>query len=130
MGTDPHCNITPSPVDSDHLTLESDGLHLAGQVYRPASLERCPAIVCCHGFGSSKESHAEFSRSAAQAGFVVLALDFRGHGQSEGCLDSRTLNDVGCALAWLESEPQVDPARIAIRGSSMGGYFALHAAAR
>jgi pimeloyl-ACP methyl ester carboxylesterase len=87
-------------------------------------------VIVCHGFGSCKENHATFAEQAAAQGFVTLTFDFRGHGASEGCLDSRTVNDIGAALAYLRADAAVDPARIAVRGSSMGGYFALHAAAR
>jgi dipeptidyl aminopeptidase/acylaminoacyl peptidase len=120
-GLDPQC---------EEIQLQSDGLALAACVYRPAAPGPAPALIVCHGFASCKENHAVFARQAAQAGFVALAFDFRGHGSSEGCLDSRSLNDIGAALAYLAQDPQVDSRRIIVRGSSMGGFFALHAAAR
>lgn len=112
------------------IELQSDGLALAGCVYRPAADGLAPALIVCHGFASCKENHAVFAHQAALAGFVALTFDFRGHGASEGCLDSRTINDIGAALAFLGADAQVDSRRIVVRGSSMGGFFALHAAAR
>ncbi len=120
-GLDPLCET---------IELHSDGLALAACVYRPTEAGPAPALIVCHGFASCKENHAVFARQAAQAGFVALAFDFRGHGSSEGCLDSRSLNDIGAALEYLGHDAQVDPRRIVVRGSSMGGFFALHAAAR
>src|SRR4051794_24334129 len=116
--------------DCEEIRLQSDGLTLAACVFRPATTEAAPAVIVCHGFASCKENHAGFARQAAQAGWVALTFDFRGHGASEGCLDSRSAHDIRAALAHLAADRQVDPQRIAVRGSSMGGYFALHAAAR
>jgi carboxymethylenebutenolidase len=39
-------------------------------------------------------------------------------------------NDVLAALAWLRSQPQIDPERIAIAGTSFGGVVTLLAAGR
>ena len=61
---------------------------------------------------------------------MAVSFDFRGHGASDGCRTLHTIHDVGAALAWLQAQPGVDPARIAVRGSSMGGYFAIHALRR
>lgn len=117
-------------MHSEDVTLSSDGLRIAAQVHWPAGDDPAPALIVCHGFGSCKENHAAFAREAAARGWVVLSFDFRGHGGSDGCMDSRTIHDVGAAVAWLAARPRVDPARLAIRGSSLGGYFALHAARR
>src|SRR5215217_1884816 len=113
---------------SEDITLTSDGLSIAAHVHWPARDDRAPGLILCHGFGSCKENHAAFAAQAGTRGWVVLSLDFRGHGASEGCTDSRTINDVGAALGWLRGQAGVDPGRIAVRGTSMGGYFAIHAA--
>jgi pimeloyl-ACP methyl ester carboxylesterase len=115
-------------MNSEDLTLSSDGLNLAARIHWPQREDPAPALILCHGFGSCKENHAAFAAGAAGRGWAVLSFDFRGHGASDGCVDSRTINDVGAALAWLQRHPGVDRARIAVRGSSMGGYFAIHAA--
>jgi len=117
-------------MHSEDVTLSSDGLSIAARVVWPDAPAPAPGLIVCHGFGSCKENHAAFAAQAAERGWVVLSFDFRGHGASDGCVDSRTINDVGAALHWLRRQPGVDPAHIAVRGSSMGGYFAIHAAGR
>jgi uncharacterized protein len=81
-------------------------------------------LVILHGAGSRKENHADMARAATAAGLVALRFDMRGHGASGGLLDGRAIDDVGAAAALL---PPGLP--IALRGSSMGGYLALVAAA-
>ncbi|MBI4306700.1 MAG: prolyl oligopeptidase family serine peptidase, partial [Chloroflexi bacterium] len=53
-----------------------------------------------------------------------------GHGESDGALDAETVNDVRAAAAYFRTRPEVDGDRIAVRGSSLGGHFAIHAGAR
>ncbi len=112
----------------EELTLASDGLTLAARLHRPAAGDAAPALILCHGFGSCKENQAGFAAEAVARGWVVLSFDFRGHGASDGCLDSRTVHDVGAALTWLQNESGIDTERIVVRGTSMGGYWALLAA--
>ena len=70
---------------------------------------------------------ASAGRPAAQ-GFVVLALDFRGHGDSAGRGDGPLEQDIFAAVDLLRAHPRVDPERVCYRGSSMGGFYGLKAA--
>jgi uncharacterized protein len=79
-------------------------------------------VIILHGAGSSKESHYDFARLARAHGLAALAFDQRGHGDSEGRLDGRAIADVAAMAELLPA------GRLALRGSSMGGYLALVAA--
>ena len=81
-------------------------------------------LVILHGAGSCKESHHDFARAARSAGLAAVCFDQRGHGASAGALDGRLLHDVGTVAALLGDVP------LALRGSSMGGYVAILAAAQ
>lgn len=85
-------------------------------------------VLVLHGAGSAKESHYDFARAAIAVGFAALVFDQRGHGESEGRLDARALSDV-VAMAGLLRRELAPGAPIAVRGSSLGGYLALRAAA-
>jgi alpha-beta hydrolase superfamily lysophospholipase len=89
---------------------------------RPARV----GVVILHGAGSAKESHYDFARGCRDEGMAALAYDARGHGRSEGAFGPDAIDD---ALAMAELLREHAPA-IALRGSSMGGFQALHAAAR
>ena len=82
-------------------------------------------VVILHGAGSCKENHFDFARAMHAAGMAVVAFDQRGHGESEGALDGRAVADVATMAAAL---PPGLP--LGLRGSSMGGYLALVAAAQ
>src|ERR687895_2518110 len=82
-------------------------------------------IVICHGAGSAKESHFDFARNARAHGMAALAYDARGHGRSEGEFGPTAFGDV---LAMCDLMRAHAPG-VAVRGSSMGGFCAIHAAA-
>jgi uncharacterized protein len=83
------------------------------------------SVVILHGAGSAKESHFDFARLCRDSGLAALAFDARGHGRSEGAFGPGALDDV---LSMCELLRGHAPA-VALRGSSMGGFCAIHAAA-
>ena len=83
-------------------------------------------VVILHGAGSAKESHFDFARGCVADGMAALAFDARGHGRSGGSFGPSAFDDALAMTDLLRSHaPQV-----ALRGSSMGGWQAIHAAAR
>jgi uncharacterized protein len=102
---------------------EHDGLSYA--LFLPDEpLEK--GVLILHGAGSAKESHFDFGRLAAAHGMAALAYDARGHGRSDGEFGPGAINDVVAMLAILREHAP----RVAIRGSSMGGFQAILGASR
>ncbi len=101
-----------------------DGLSFA--LFLPASEPRATVVVL-HGANSCKESHFDFARACRADGLAAVSFDMRGHGESEGALDERAIADVATIAALARDRTGVGA--IALRGSSMGGYLALVAAA-
>jgi alpha-beta hydrolase superfamily lysophospholipase len=85
-------------------------------------------VVILHGAGSCKESHHDFARRLIADGFAAIAFDQRGHGESDGPMDGRILDDVAAIADLLRSACEPSDLPVALRGSSMGGAFALLAA--
>jgi pimeloyl-ACP methyl ester carboxylesterase len=85
-----------------------------------------PGVVVVHGAGSRRENHADFARRAAALGMWVIVPDLRGHGMSGGEPGPGMLDDVHAALDALAVR---GAGALGLRGSSLGGFLALHAAA-
>jgi uncharacterized protein len=82
-------------------------------------------IVILHGAGSAKENHFDFGRAARAHGLAALAFDARGHGASSGTWGPSAFADVAAMCELLREHAP----KIALRGSSMGGFAAIHGAA-
>lgn len=86
-----------------------------------------PGVLVVHGLGSRKDNHLDFAKLAADSGMTALAIDLRGHGESPGSLGPGVLDDV---LAGVDALHANGHQPVGIRGSSLGGFLALHAAER
>jgi uncharacterized protein len=86
-------------------------------------------MVIVHGAGSCKENHGDFGRACAASGWAALGYDQRGHGTSGDGMSPAALGDVGKMARFLAGVEGVDAARVCVRGSSMGGFMAIQAAA-
>ncbi len=81
-------------------------------------------VVLAHGGQFNKESWAKQARTLANAGFQVVAIDFRGYGQSHGPGQSDIYTaplylDVLAAIRYLTAN---GARTISLVGASMGGW--------
>ena len=84
-------------------------------------------VVLAHGAIFNKESWAKQSELLAKKGFQVLAIDFRGYGESRpGSQRSALHLDVLAAMKYLKDN---GAKRVSVVGGSMGGGAAARAAA-
>ena len=107
------------------------GMELGAWLFVPGAAGRSPAITMAHGFAGTKEHGIErFAQAFAAAGFVVLIHDHRNFGTSGGELRGdidpwQQLADWRRAISYLETRPEVDPARIGLWGTSYAGGHAI-----
>ncbi len=112
----------PRPADAGR----HDGL--AYSLWLPAQAPRA-GVVILHGAGSCKESHHDYARALIPGGLAAITFDQRGHGESDGPMDGRALEDVGGnGFRAALRPPESRSCRWSLRGSSMGGCLALLAA--
>lgn len=98
-------------------------------LWLPESEGPWPGMVIVHGAGSRKENHGDFARACAAAGWAAITYDGRGHGEAIDAMSPQAVDDVGRMARHLGSVKGVDESRVCVRGSSMGGFLAIHAAA-
>lgn len=130
----PSTEITRTPADEglDHeaVTLTTaDGVELAAW-YVPG--DNGAGVVVTHGAGSTRSDVLGQAAVLARAGYSVVLIDARGHGDSQGAaMDFGWFGDldVAAGTGFLASLPGVDPRRIGVVGFSMGGEEAIGAAA-
>jgi alpha-beta hydrolase superfamily lysophospholipase len=84
-------------------------------------------VLILHGAGSAKESHFDYARLAAANGLAAITYDARGHGRSDGSFGPAAIDDAVAMLDLLRSR---GVGEVALRGSSLGGFSAILAAAR
>ena len=117
---------------TDLIITSSDGAKLAATLVEPAAPGVYPAVLMLHGLGATRAQVLPLADQLAAAGYVVLAPDARGHGDSGGLVDidgPRTVQDVRELFDWLRARPEVDGAHVAGWGISYGGAALLRAAA-
>ncbi|MEO5896860.1 MAG: alpha/beta fold hydrolase [Vicinamibacterales bacterium] len=94
-----------------------------------------PGLVLLHQCNQDKSGWAGFAAKAAARGYHVIAMDYRGFGESEGARFSASPDtaaerqatvaekwpgDVDTAFAWLVKQPGVDGSKIGAAGASCG----------
>lgn len=96
---------------------------------------RQPVLISVGGLDSFKdELWFMTGRGALQRGMSVLLVDGPGQGGALRRHGLVTRHDyevpIGKCIDWLEGRDDVDTARIAVSGSSLGGYYAARAGAK
>lgn len=113
--------------------LKSDDVELAAVLFtKDAARGKMPGLVLGHGFAGAL--YPAMARHLANLGYAVLSISFRGYGQSGGergrVVPADQIADFKNSLTWLSQRREVDPDRLAIIGSSLGGSVAIMAAAQ
>jgi dienelactone hydrolase len=89
-------------------------------------------LVVRHGAGSTRSDVLDQAAALVAAGYSVLVMDARGHGESDGtAMDFGWFGDldIRAGTEFLASRPEVEAERIGAVGFSMGGEEAIGAAA-
>jgi dipeptidyl aminopeptidase/acylaminoacyl peptidase len=116
-----------------------DGRTIPAFYYRPRQARdgaRVPVVVSIHG-GPEAQARPWFSPLtqylAAEAGIAVLVPNVRGsdgYGKTYLALDDGrrredSVRDIGAALDWVATRPELDASRTGVYGGSYGGYMVL-----
>ena len=136
----------------------SDGTRMVAEVFTPSkpAVENLPTIVMSHGWGGTAAALRPDAIVFARAGYLVVAFDYRGWGDSDSRLvlagkkpdkqDEKLVaevkevrevvdpidqtTDILNAINWVAGDEQCDADRIGIWGSSFAGGHVVYVAAR
>lgn len=134
------------PEDILHEKIEiqlADGVVARGHILKSQKMDlnrHNPAIILHHGVGSKKENLYHLGYPLARRGFIILAVDARGHGETgknfrqsrkdDWYLSENTgiFKDFTQWVNFLITRPDVDPNQITVIGHSLGGAVCLSTA--
>ncbi len=161
-GAQSDCPQVVVPETSDALThrtvdIVSEGTRMSAEVFAPRNPEsgKHPTIVMSHGWGGTAEALTSDAVAFARAGYLVVAIDYRGWGKSDSRLvgvgkpelrDGKLVaevkevrevvdpldqtTDIMNAISWVAGEELCDQDRIGLWGSSLSGGHVVYVAAR
>jgi fermentation-respiration switch protein FrsA (DUF1100 family) len=118
------------------VTLEVDGLKIAGRLYLPAGEMPYPTVCVCHGIPAripdpSDRGYGLLAEQICRHGFVVFIFNFRGTGASGGNLDILGwTTDLRAAIDYLMALPEVDKSRLSLLGFSGGAAVSIYVASQ
>ena len=155
---EPKPGFPPEGVTFRTADILSEGTRMSAEVFAPAGSEgkKLPTIVMSHGWGGVALSLRPDAVAFARAGYLVITFDYRGWGKSDARLilagarpekkDGKLVAevtevrevvdpidqtaDVMNAIHWAVGDPQCDPDRIGLWGSSYSGGHVVYVAAR
>jgi dienelactone hydrolase len=111
------------------------GVSLPAYFIKPAGQSKCPVLISFGGLDSFKdELWFMTGRGAVQRGIAVLMVDGPGQGGTLRRHRIPTRHDyevpVGRCIDFLLKRNDVDASRIAVSGSSLGGYYSARAGSK
>ena len=120
-------------VPQSQLTFQCGGKLIHLDAYLPETLDGLvPAIIKLHGAGGNVSGMERYASVLAAEGFAVYLLHyFDRTGTEPADLQSMKSNfplwmkTLWDAISFIETQPQVDPERIALLGFSLGAYLSL-----
>ena len=113
-------------VRDEAITVAVNGERLPGTLVSPGPL--VPGVLFLQGWGSTQEQYLVRAREIAALGCVCLTFEPRGVAKDDPRHETVTreenLRDVLAAYDTVAGRPEVDPAAVAVVGSSYGAYLA------
>ncbi len=123
----------------------ADNVVIMGSYYAVPE-DNAPAVVLLHGYRQHRATWLDFARALQKRGIASLAVDLRGHGDSNRRLTQYgpqlidlakfrpqdyqdMLMDIESAVGWLEKQPGINANRIAMVGASISANLAIRYAA-
>lgn len=136
------CSLGLAKVKTKEILYEAEGVKLKGYVaYDDAVDGKRPGVLVVHEWYGHNEYARKRAEMLAELGYIAFALDMYGdgklatHPEDAGKFAGAVMNNMptmkarfNAALAELQSDPHVDPGKIAAIGYCFGGGVVLQMA--
>ncbi|QVL33678.1 prolyl oligopeptidase family serine peptidase [Telmatocola sphagniphila] len=124
----------PSPVKSEHVQNNT----VFAEYYRPDGPGPFPGVIVLDVLGGDQKLSRGISTFFAQNGIAALFVQMAYYGPRRPpngpklltpdvdhtmAAIRQTVLDCRCAAAWLESQPEIDPKRLGMLGTSLGSFM-------
>lgn len=108
------------------ITLQRDSATLIAD-FHPATTTDAPVILLLHMLNSNRAAYDPLIPDLLDAGYAILNIDLRGHGDSGGSRDwDLAIDDVALGwTSWLAENNHLSESGLAIIGGSIGANVAL-----
>ena len=129
-GINSSVNAQEKNVTIEKVTFECNGSTMVGNLHIPGNLEKgkqYPAIIMvCPATGIKEQVAGTYAEKLAESGFIALAFDHRGYGESAGEPRNqedifKKSEDIKSAVSFMRSLEQVDKEKIGAAGICAGG---------
>lgn len=136
-------------LETRKVGIMSEGVRLVAEVIRlkEHAGKKLPTVILAHGWGGTAAGLKSQATDFARAGYLSVAFDYRGWGESDGRIVRKApdaapevlreyvdpleqTQDFMNVIHWAVGEAEVDPARIGLWGSSYSGGHVVYVAAR
>jgi dienelactone hydrolase len=124
-------------IEQTKVHFDSHGVRLVGCLFQSINLNRAqPCVVLATGFTGTQDTPSlqAAAHEFAAAGFTALTFDYRNFGESDGkprqlISVQGQLDDIRAAVQFARRQAGIDPERIALWGTSLGGGHVITVAA-
>jgi pimeloyl-ACP methyl ester carboxylesterase len=123
--------VTPQPTQAQLPMLISadDGLVQRGMFFGP-DVRPAPGVLLVHDRGRDRTTWDELAARLQAAGYAVLAMDLRGHGETGGGVNwPLAQDDVRVVLGQLAGLPGINHTQLVVIGAGIGANLGLNACA-
>jgi len=126
------CGARPRLEDRTQAIVTSDGLSLDTRLYLPAQAQP-PGLILVHRQGASATHWEPLAVRAQQSGYLVLALNLRGHDPQGQTMDFKRFTEADWQKCLLDIDAGkkslldvgADPENLFIAGEGLGASLAL-----
>jgi predicted acyl esterase len=115
-----HPAIAEVTTSSERITVW-DGTEIAATVYDPPDQRGVPAVLMTHGYGGTNDSVRREANRYVSNGYLVVAYDSRGFGESGGVSGFNGPKEFGTSRHWWIGWPLTTASsRAAVRTPASG----------